>query len=118
MATNYINFITSLIYGDLGAAELGLPAGGASNHFNWTLDWLPSSVASTVTGTEFLNHHVTVMLGRHEIWRSTNNLPPVRPWDGTDVFPHLITPAVNPALGGRWAAGRIATERESGTPRP
>lgn len=95
MANNYINFVTSLIYGDLGAAELGLPAGGAPNHFNWTLDQLPP--ASPVTGTEFLNHHVTVMLGRYETWRRNNRLPPVLPWNGTDVFPYLITPAVNPA---------------------
>ncbi len=88
MGANYINFVTQLVYGDLGVAELGTPApAGASNHFNWTLDRLPSSTSTTVTGSEFLTHQVDHMLARYMEWRSKYFLPPVAPWDGTDIFP-------------------------------
>lgn len=88
MGANHINFVTQLVYGDLGVAELGTTApAGASNHFNWTLDRLPSSPSTTVTGSQFLTHHLDYMLARYVEWRSKYFLPPVAPWDGTDIFP-------------------------------
>lgn len=88
MAANFIDFITSLVYGDLGTAEIGAPPPGTKNHLTWTLDKLPSSPASTVTGNAFLQHHLDVMLSRYEAWRNKYFLPPVRPWDGS-VFPDI-----------------------------
>lgn len=45
MSANVIDFSTSLIYGDMGAAELGRAAPplppGALNHLRWTLDKNP-----------------------------------------------------------------------------
>lgn len=103
MPANVIDFMTSLIYGDMGSAELGAAAPplppGALNHLRWTLDKKPSSGAITVTGTEFLVHHVDYMLARYEAWRSKYFLPPVRPWNGQNVFPdHQGSPPVGPAL--------------------
>ena len=103
MPANVIDFMMALIYGDMGAAELGgaappLPA-GALNHLRWTLDKKPSSVGTTVTGTQFLTHHVDYMLARYEAWRSKYFLPPLRPWNGQNVFPdHHGSPPVGPAL--------------------
>jgi hypothetical protein len=96
MPANVINFVNELIYGDLGAAELGalappLPA-GALNHLRWTLDKKPSSGGSTVTGQEFLTHHLDYMLARYEAWISKYFLPPVRPWDGQDMYPGMGAP--------------------------
>lgn len=80
---NYINFVSELIYGDLGAGELGTPPpAGAKNHIHWTRDNIPNSGATTVTGSAFLAHHLDYMLARYEAWRSKYFLPPVRPWDG------------------------------------
>ena len=64
---NYIDFVSGLIYGDLGVGELGTPApAGALNHIHWTRDHVPSSVTTTVTGDEFLDHHLDYMLARYE----------------------------------------------------
>lgn len=80
---NYIDFVSELIYGDLGAGELGAIApAGAQNHIHWTRDNIPSSGATVVTGDAFLEHHLDYMLSLYESWRSKYFLPPVRPWDG------------------------------------
>ena len=102
MAANVIDFITSLVYGN--------PGGGAKNHLKWTLDRLASPPPSSSKGDDFLAHHVDVMLNRYEAWRSTNFLPPVRPWDGTNVFPDPMMPPMSPAMpaslsGGPFPAG-------------
>lgn len=103
MAANFINFVTSLLYGDMGNAELGtsappLPA-GEQNHLLWTIAKKPSSPTTTVTGNEFLTHHLDYMLARYEAWRSKYFLPLLRPWDGQNVFPsHHGDPPVGPAL--------------------
>ena len=81
--SNYIDFVSELIYGDLGVGELGTPAPvGALNHIHWTRENVPNSVTSTVTGDAFLEHHLDYMFNRYEAWRSKYFLPPVRPWDG------------------------------------
>ncbi|MGH2558864.1 MAG: hypothetical protein ACRDJH_07355, partial [Thermomicrobiales bacterium] len=106
MAVNFISFVSSLVYGDLGTAELGPPPAGTSNHLDWTLDFLPASGGSAVTGNQFLAHHLDVMLDRYEAWRGMHFLPPVRPWDGSDVFPDNdpatspVGPTVPAALNG------------------
>ncbi len=80
---NFIDFVSELVYGDLGVGELGTaPPAGAKNHIHWTRDNIPNSVATTVTGDAFLAHHLDYMLARYEAWRSKNFLPPLRPWDG------------------------------------
>ena len=99
MPANYIDFVTSLIYGDLGASVIGPPPAGARNHLNWTLTWRPNSGGTTVTGNEFLVHHLDIMLARYEAWRSLHLLPPVRPWDGTNLFLE-ISPLVNAVMPG------------------
>lgn len=113
MPMNQIDFVTSLVYGDLGAADLGTVP-GTDNHLDWTLDLLPSSGGSAVTGTQFLAHHLDVMLARYAQWRALwpRPLPPVRPWNGQDVFPDNdgSTPAVGPPMplelqGGPFPAG-------------
>ncbi len=81
--TNFINFVSELIYGDMGVGELNSPPPtGAKNHIHWTRDNKPSSLTTTVTGIAFLAHHLDYMLNRYEAWRSKYFLPPVRPWDG------------------------------------
>lgn len=85
MAVNFIDFVTSLIYGNLGASEVGPAPPGERNHLNWTLDLLPSASSSSITGEEFLRHHIDVMLNRYEAWRSKYFLPPVRPWEFVPV---------------------------------
>ncbi len=85
--SNYINFVSELIYGDLGVGELGTPApAGATNHIHWTRDNIPNSVSTTVTGNAFLAHHLDYMLSRYEAWRSKYFLTPVRPWDGQSAM--------------------------------
>jgi hypothetical protein len=80
---NFINFVSELIYGDLGVGELGTPPpAGAKNHIHWTRDNIPNSVTTTVTGNAFLGHHLDYMLARYEAWRSKYFQPPLRPWDG------------------------------------
>ncbi|HZD10414.1 MAG TPA: hypothetical protein VE553_03660, partial [Candidatus Binatia bacterium] len=80
---NYINFVSELIYGDMGVGELGTaPPVGAKNHIHWTRDSIPNSVSTSVTGNAFLAHHLDYMLNRYETWRSKYFLPPLRPWDG------------------------------------
>jgi hypothetical protein len=112
MGANYLNFVSSMIYGDLGATELGPPAAGTKNHLNFTRDWYLTPPAAGVAGNQFLAHHLDVMLSRYEAWRSIYFLPPVRPWDGSDAFPDddpataPIGPTVPPALsGGPFPAG-------------
>ena len=105
MAANVIDFMTALVYGDMGSAELGaaappLPA-GQLNHLRWTIANKPNPPASTVTGTQFLVHHLDYLLARYEAWRSKYFLPPLKPWDGQDVFPdNLGSPPVGPPLPG------------------
>ncbi|MBI1765617.1 MAG: hypothetical protein HYR56_29800 [Acidobacteria bacterium] len=112
MGANNINFVTSLIYGDLGTAELGPPPGGTKNHLVWTFDNRPTS---NVAGNAFLDHHLNVMLSRYEAWRSLYLLPPVRPWDGWDVFPDNdsltlpVGPGVPAALNGSPFPGTWTT---------
>jgi hypothetical protein len=113
MSANFIDFVNSLVYSDVGTAELGPPPAGTKNHMIWSLDNLPSSSSTTVSGTEFLNHHLDVMLGRYQAWRSKYFLPPLRPWNGSDCFPHPssvseapISPPLPAALsGGAFPAG-------------
>jgi len=113
MPADFIDFVTSLVYGDVGTVELGAPPPGTKNHMNWSMDNLPSSPATAVSGTAFLNHHVDVMLARYQAWRSKYFLPPLRPWNGSDCFPHPpstseapINAAVPASLsGGPFPAG-------------
>ena len=80
---NFIDFVSELIYGDMGTAELGMPAPpGGKNHIHWTRDNIPNSVTTTVSGDGFLAHHLDYMLHRYEVWHSKYFQPPVRPWDG------------------------------------
>ena len=95
MAVNFIDFVSGLVYGN--------PGGGATNHLNWTLDRIAASPAAP--GQDFLNHHLDMMLNRYESWRSASFLPPVRPWDGSDVFPHEGDPPVGPAIPSSLAGG-------------
>jgi hypothetical protein len=47
-------------------------------------------VATSPTGSQWLNRYVIdagSVLGVFESWLSTNNLPPVYPWDGTSLTP-------------------------------
>ena len=103
MAAIVTDFMTALIYGDMGSAELGgaapaLPP-GQQNHLRWTITNQPSAPASTVTGTQFLVHHLDYMLARFEAWRSKYFLPPLVPWDGQDVFPdNMGSPPIGPPL--------------------
>ncbi len=68
---NFIDFVSELIYGDMGTAELGMPAPpGGKNHIHWTRDNIPNSVTTTVSGDGFLAHHLDYMLHRYEVWHS------------------------------------------------
>ena len=94
MSANFINFVSELIYGDRGTAELGTaPPAGTKNHLHWTVDNAPpvpvpaTLPGATPLGNQFLAHHLDYMLARYEAWRSKYFLPPVRPWDGTLAFP-------------------------------
>jgi hypothetical protein len=106
MGANYITLVSSLIYGDLGTAELGPPPSGTKNHLNFTRDWYLNPPAPNVAGDQFLAHHLNVMLSRYEAWRSLHFLPPIRPWDGSDAFPDNdpatapVGPTMPPALNG------------------
>ena len=88
MPANFIDFVSALIYGDMGFAELGTaPTAGTKNHIHWTRDNLPNTASNaSLPGDQFLAHHLDYMLVRYEAWRSKYFLPPVRPWDGTLVF--------------------------------
>jgi len=97
MAANFIDFVSTLVYGNLGA--------GVKNQMNWTLDRVASPPAPAVAGDQFLSHHLDTMLARYETWRSTNFLPPVTPWNGQDVFPEAGMPVVGPAFPGSLAGG-------------
>jgi len=80
---NFIDFVSELVYGDMGVGELGSPVpAGAKNHIHWTRDNIPNSGSTTVTGNAFLGHHLDYMLNRYEVWRSKYFQPPLRPWDG------------------------------------
>ena len=96
MPADSINFVTELIYGDMGAAELGasappLPA-GALNHLHWTLAFKPNSGTSIITGQQFLTHHLDNLLARYEAFLSKYFLPPLRPWNGQDMYPGMRMP--------------------------
>ena len=97
MAANFIDFVSTLVYGNLGA--------GVKNHMNWTLDRVASPPAPAVAGDQFLSHHLDTMLARYETWRSTNFLPPLTPWNGQDVFTEAGMPVVGPVLPGSLAGG-------------
>ncbi|SHH91260.1 hypothetical protein SAMN04488109_6040 [Chryseolinea serpens] len=112
MAANSIPFVNELIYGDMGSAELGasahLPSSGL-NHLRWTLQFIPNLGTTTVTGQQFLSHHLDYMLASYEEWRSKYFLPPVRPWNGLDMYPGMGLPE-GPILpvtlsGGAFPAG-------------
>jgi hypothetical protein len=80
---NFIDFVSELIYGDMGVGELGTAAPpGGTNHIHWTRDNIPNSGGTSVTGDAFLAHHLDYMLDRYERWHGKYLLPPVRPWDG------------------------------------
>jgi hypothetical protein len=120
MPANSINFASDLIYGDMGSAELGasahIPASGL-NHLRWTLQFKPNSGASTVTGLQFFTHHLDYMLASHETWRSKYFLPPLRPWDGQDVYPGMgmvESPSLPATLNGSAFPGGW-TENDLGT---
>jgi hypothetical protein len=72
MPANIVELMTSLIYDDMGAAEFGSAAPplppGALNHLRWTLLRKPSWAGTTVTGSEFLTHHLDYMLTCYEAW--------------------------------------------------
>ncbi|MCK0191740.1 MULTISPECIES: hypothetical protein [Arenibacter] len=106
---NYIDFVSELIYGDLGAGELGAVAPiGAKNHIHWTRDNIPSSGATAVTGDAFLEHHLDYMLSLYESWRSKYFLPPVRPWDGQSSMEgeqSATVPGAGPLPGNTDALG-------------
>lgn len=96
MTANFINFVSSLIFGDLGTAELPPPPPGTKNHLNFTRDWYLSPPPAGSAGNLFLTHHLDVMLARYESWRAKYFLAPVRPWNGSDAFPDN-DPATAPA---------------------
>jgi hypothetical protein len=105
MAANVTDFMTALIYGDMGSAELGAAAPalppGQLNHLRWTIANTPNAPATPLTGTQFLVHHLDYMLQRYEAWRSKYFLPPLKPWDGQDVFPdNMGSSPVGPPLPG------------------
>jgi hypothetical protein len=80
---NFIHFVSELVYGDMATAELGMPPPpGGMNHIHWTRDNVPNSGGTTVTGDQFLAHHLDYMLHRYEAWHSKYFQAPVRPWDG------------------------------------
>ena len=89
MSANFINFVSALIYGDMGTAELGTaPPVGTRNLLHWTVANEPFTASNAaLPGNQFLVHHLDYMLARYETWRSKYFLPPVRPWDGTFAFP-------------------------------
>ncbi len=89
MSANFIDFVSSLIYGDMGTFELGTtPPAGTQNLLHWTVDNEPNTATNlALPGNLFLAHHLDYMLARYEAWRSKYFLPPVRPWDGTLAFP-------------------------------
>jgi hypothetical protein len=100
MGANYINFVDQLIYGDSGAAELGIAA--IPNHLTWTLANAPTGSAS---GSTFLLHHVDEMLSRYEQWRVKYGLPLVRPWDGSNAFPEPLAAPSGPSVPATLAGG-------------
>jgi hypothetical protein len=118
MPADFIAFIDSLIYGDFGVAELGAAPAGSVNHMNWSIDRVVTPPPAASAGIQFLDHHAIRMLNRYAAWRSLHALPPVRPWDGTNVFPvplsAPVSPAMPPALAGAaFPAG--FTENDLGT---
>ena len=98
MPANFIDFVNSLVYGDFGVAELGPAPAGSVNHFNWSLDWVVTPPPAGSRGVLFLDHHVLRMLPRYEAWRALYGLPPVRPWDGSNVFPEPLSAPTGPAM--------------------
>lgn len=106
---SFIDFVSELIYGDMGTAELGMPPPpGGKNHIHWTRDNIPNSVATTITGDQFLTHHLDYMLHRYEAWHSKYFQPPVRPWDGQsamDAEQSATVPGSGPLPGTTGALG-------------
>ncbi len=118
MPTDFIAFVDSLIYGDFGVAELGAAPAGSMNHMNWSIDRVETPPPAASAGVQFLDHHAVRMLSRHAAWRSVHALPPVRPWDGTNVFPVPLGVPVSPVMpaalsGATFPAG--FTENDLGT---
>jgi hypothetical protein len=98
MPANFIAFVDSLIYGDFGVADLGAPPAGTVNHMNWSIDRVTAPPPAASAGVQFLDHHAVRMLSRYSAWRSLNSLPPVRPWDGTNVFPEPLSAPASPPM--------------------
>src|SRR5437762_13849982 len=98
MPTDFIAFVDSLIYGDFGVAEVGAAPPGSVNHMNWSIDRVVTPPPAASSGVQFLDHHAVRMLSRYAAWRSVHALPPVRPWDGTNVFPVPLGVPVSPAM--------------------
>ena len=81
----YVEFVTNLIYGS-GAEAVITP-----NHSIWV------AANPTPSGTEWLSHHVDVMLPAYGIWAGGEHLPPVVPWNG--VRPEPWDPTSDIPLG-------------------
>ena len=106
---NFIDYVSELVYGDLGTGELGVaPPAGTKNHIHWTRDNIPNSVSTTVSGDAFLIHHLDYMLSRYESWRSKYFQPPLRPWDGQssmEADQSAVVPGFGPLPGTTDALG-------------
>jgi len=98
MPADFIAFVDSLIYGDFGVGELGAPPAGTVNHMNWSIDRVTAAPPAATAGVQFLDHHAVRMLSRYSAWRALHALPPVRPWDGTNVFPEPLSAPMSPAM--------------------
>ena len=71
----FVTFVTRLVYGS-GAEAITTP-----NHRSWV------AANPTPTGTQWMAHHVDVMLPACESWLAAHSLPPIIPWNGTRPAP-------------------------------
>jgi hypothetical protein len=67
-----IDFISNLIYGNVITP----------NHRMWV-----QSHAVPANNTDWVSHHVDVLLPPMQSWLSARNQPPLLPWDGTAISP-------------------------------
>ena len=88
MAGSYVDFVTSLIYGNVLT----------TSHRDW-LDANPNP-----NGLQWLAHHVDGMLVAYEAWLVAEALPPVTSWDGVRRAPWDSAQdlALEPALDGSF----------------
>jgi len=73
--STFVDFITRLIYGTGGEAEI------TPNHNDWV------SANPSPSGSNWLSHHVDRMLPAFESWLASENLPPIVPWNGVNPEP-------------------------------